>query len=160
MSFKLLDDNLINEIAAAAQNSARRRSLYTFHQDNDDKIHRLLNVIQPDSYVRPHKHQSPDKVEVMVVLQGKLAMVEFAEDGRPASQIILTAKVSPYVLEIESNTWHMSIALEADTAVYIVTEGPWQPATHKIMAPWSPEEQDTVAAQKYLAGLRQELMLY
>ncbi|MFZ5391409.1 MAG: WbuC family cupin fold metalloprotein [Patescibacteria group bacterium] len=160
MSFKLLNDDLIKETAVTSQNSKRRRSLYTFHQDNDEKVHRLLNVIQPDSYLQPHKHQAPDKVEVMIVLKGKLAVIEFAEDGRPSGQIVLAPQSSPYILEIEPNTWHMSIALEADTAVYIVTEGPWRPDSHKIMAPWAPSEKETVAAQEYLAGLRQELMLY
>jgi len=160
MGFKLITEELITTMAAAAKNSSRRRSLYTFHEANTDKVHRLLNIIQPDSYLRPHKHTTPDKVEVVVLLKGELAVVEFAEDGRVMTNIVLSAGQAPYVLEIEPNTWHTFIALESDTAVYLVTEGPWYPASHKVLADWSPEETDIAGAEKYLAGLRQELMLY
>jgi hypothetical protein len=32
--------------------------------------------VHGDSYLRPHKHSDPDKVEVFIVLQGKLAVVD------------------------------------------------------------------------------------
>lgn len=161
MPFTVIDDKLMNDVTAAARNSARQRSLYSFHTHNDDKVHRLLNVIQPESYSRPHKHEEPDKVEIFIPLRGKIAVVIFAEDGRPAEHIVIKAgETSPWGVEVPAKTWHMTLALEPDTAIYQVVEGPWEPETHKKFPTWAPPENDKSAAQEFIAKLRQELMLY
>lgn len=157
---RLIDARLLNDVTSMAQNSTRRRSLYAFHDQNDDKLHRLLNVIEPDSYTRPHKHESPDKVEVFICLQGKLAIVEFADDGRIVNHVILEAGRSPWGVEVTPTTWHMSVALVPDTAVYEVVEGPWDPRTHKKFPTWAPAEEEKEEGEKFIARVRQELMLY
>lgn len=161
MPFTVIDDKLMNDVTAAAQNSSRHRSLYSFHTSNEDKIHRMLNVIEPDSYSRPHKHEDPDKTEVFIPLRGKIAIIIFAEDGRPAEHIVIKGgETSPWGVEVPPKTWHMTLALEPDTAVYEVVEGPWDPSTHKKYPAWAPEENNETAAQDFIARLRQELMLY
>ncbi len=157
---RLIDQKLLSEVATMAQNSTRRRSLYTFHDNNDDKIHRLFSVIEPDSYLRPHKHESPDKVEIFICLQGKAALIEFAEDGRISNHVVLEAGKSPWGVEVTPTTWHMTVALEPDTALYEVVEGPWDPRTHKKFPTWAPTEEEKDAGQAFIARVRQELMLY
>jgi hypothetical protein len=44
-------------------------------------LHRMLNAIEPGSYIRPHRHQSPPKPESIIVLSGSLALVKFGGDG-------------------------------------------------------------------------------
>ena len=161
MPFTVIDDKLMNDVTAAAQNSSRRRSLYNFHTGNEDKVHRMLNVIEPDSYIQPHKHEDPDKVEVFIPLRGKLLMVIFADDGRIAEHIVIKAgETSPWGVEVPPKTWHMTLALEPDTAVYEVVEGPWDPTSHKKYPTWAPPEDDKEAAKAFIAKIRQELMLY
>ncbi len=160
MSLKLINSETIKEVAATAQNSSRRRSIYTYHNDNADKLHRMINVIEPDSYIQPHKHEDPDKTEVFIILQGKLLLAILADDGRVMESVVLEAGKSPWGVEIPPSTWHITVALEPDTAVYEVLEGPWDPATHKKLAPFAPAETEIEAGQKYIASLRQELMLY
>ncbi|MBI5465830.1 MAG: WbuC family cupin fold metalloprotein [Candidatus Kerfeldbacteria bacterium] len=160
MPLILIDDKLIAEVAASAQNSARRRSLYTFHDNNEAKVHRMVNVMEPDSYVRPHKHENPDKVEVFIVLRGKLAVLVFADDGRVTEHVVLEAGKSPWGAELPPGTWHSSLALEPDTVVYQVSEGPWNPHTHKAFPAWAPSEDDKEGSQAFIARVRQELMLY
>lgn len=161
MPFKLIDQALVDEVVRAARNSSRRRSHYTFHDSNADKIHRLVNVLEPDSYVRPHKHEDPNKVEVFIPLTGRLLVVTFADDGRIAEHVVLQAgEMSPWGVEIPPGTWHMTLALEPDTAMYEVVDGPWDPATHKKFPDWAPAEEDKAAGQAFIARIRQELMLY
>jgi len=160
MPLKFINQEIVNSVALAAQNSARRRSIYTFHEDNSDKVHRMVNVLQPESYVQPHKHEDPNKVEVFVILQGKLLIATLADDGRVMESVVLAAGTSPWGAEIPPATWHITLALEPDTAVYEIVEGPWDPATHKKFPDWAPSEDDYEAGQKYIASLRQELMLY
>jgi len=160
MPLKLIDEKLIADLTTTAQNSARRRTLYTFHTDNSDKLQRMAAVIEPESYIRPHKHQRPDKVEVFVILRGKLAVVIFADDGRVSEHVVLEAGKSPWGVEVTPDTWHMTLALEPDTAMYEVVEGPWHPKTHKTFPNWAPPEEDAAAGQAFIARVRQDLMLY
>lgn len=160
MPLKLINEEIVKDVAAAAQNSSRRRSVYTFHDKNDDPVHRMLTVRMTDSYLRPHKHSDPDKVEVFIVLQGKLCVIGFADDGRVNEHVILEAGKSPWGVEVPAGMWHTTVALEPNTAVYTVVEGPWDPKTHKKFPIWAPEESDKLAGQAFIGKIRQELMLY
>ncbi len=160
MSLKLINSETIKEVAATAQNSSRHRSIYTYHDNNADKLHRMINVIEPDSYIQPHKHEDPDKTEVFIILQGKLLVVIMADDGRVMESVTLEAGKSPWGVEVPPGVWHTTVSLEPDTAIYEVLEGPWDPKTHKKLAPFAPAETEIAAGQKYIASLRQELMLY
>ena len=160
MPFRLINEAIVRDVAAVAQNSSRRRSLYTFHDKNDDPVHRMLTVRMEDSYLRPHKHSDPDKVEVFIVLQGKLAVIGFADDGRVSEHVVIEAGKSPWGVEIPPGMWHTTIDLEPETAVYTVVEGPWDPKTHKHFAEWAPEESNREAGLALIGRIRQELMLY
>jgi len=160
MPFKIIDEQLVNSVAQTAQNSALKRSLYVMHESNDDKVHRLVSVIEPGSYLRPHRHLDPNKIEIFMILKGKLAVVEFAEDGRPSGHVILEAGKSPWGVEVPPASWHMSIALEPDTTVFTIVEGPWDPKTHKKFPTWAPLADDTQAVEAFVGKVRQELMLY
>jgi len=160
MLLKLIDDVLVNDVAEAAKNSARQRSSYSMHLSNEDKVQRLVSVLEPNSYVRPHKHENPDKVEIFVILRGKLLVAVFAEDGRVAEHLVLTAGQSPWGVEVPPGAWHMTLALEPATAIYEVVEGPWEEHSHKKYPDWAPAEEDKKAAQEFIARVRQELMLY
>lgn len=161
MPFTLIDDKLMNEVTAAAQNNSRRRSSYAFHRSNQESLQRLVSVFEPDTYVRPHKHTDGDKVEVFIPLRGKFVLVTFADDGRVAEHVVLEAgETSPWGAEVPPGTWHTIIALAPDTAVYRVGSGPWTEQAHKQYPTWAPQEEDGEAGQAFVARVRQELMLY
>lgn len=160
MPIKLIDDALINEVVQSAQNSTRHRSLYSLHERNEDKVHRLIRVLEPDSYVQPHKHESPNRMESFIVLRGKIAMVIFADDGRVSEHVVLEAGKSPWGVEVPGAVWHTTIALEPDATLFEVLQGPWEPKTHKKLPEWAPTETDQIAGQAFIARIREELMLY
>ena len=54
----------------------------------------------------------------------------------------------------------MTVALEPDTALFVVVEGPWDPRTHQKFPTWAPTEEEKDAGQAFIARVRQELMLY
>lgn len=86
-----IDINFINETSAKAKTSARKRMNYNFHKEDSATLQRMLNAIEPDSYIRPHKHENPDKVEAFFCLKGKMAVVEFDDSGEIVDHIILDA---------------------------------------------------------------------
>lgn len=160
MPVRLIDDALINEVIQSAQNSARHRSLYNLHERNEEKVHRLIRVLEPESYIQPHKHESPNRTESFIILRGKLAVVIFADDGRISEHVVLEAGKSPWGVEVPSATWHTTLALEPDSTIFEVLQGPWDPKTHKKFPQWAPAETDQAGGQAFITRIREELMLY
>ena len=46
------------KVIAEAQDSNRKRKNFNFHKTFDDPINRMLNAIEPGSYIQPHKHEN------------------------------------------------------------------------------------------------------
>ena len=76
-----IDSALLEDVSTQAKLSARKRKNHNFHEHPSARIQRMLNAMEPDTYVRPHKHESPDKLEVFFCLKGSFAVVIFNETG-------------------------------------------------------------------------------
>ncbi|MFZ4571070.1 MAG: WbuC family cupin fold metalloprotein, partial [Bacteroidales bacterium] len=118
----------------------RRRKNYNFHKEYSDTLQRLLNAMEPMSYVRPHKHEDPDKREVFFALRGRILVVEFDESGNIADHIILDPLNGVFGAEIPEKTFHTIVSLETGTVAYEVKDGPYSPISDKNFAAWAPFE--------------------
>lgn len=147
-----IDDTLIEKVASKARHAARRRMNHNFHPALSDPLQRLLNVMEPLSYIRPHKHENPDKVEAFILLRGRMVVVEFNPDGSVADHILLDPLNGSYGVEIAPRTFHTIIALESGTTVYEVKNGPYDPVDDKNFASWAPKE-GSGEAPEYLRDL-------
>ena len=76
---KIIDENLLNRVSAQAKNSPRLRMNYNFHESLEDKCHRMLNAVEPETLVPIHRH--PTKDESFVVLRGKVRVNTYNDDG-------------------------------------------------------------------------------
>jgi cupin fold WbuC family metalloprotein len=56
------------------------------------------------------------------------------------------------LIDLEPDLWHGMIVLEADTVIFEVKRGPYDPATDKEFASWSPQE-DSPEVAAYLTTL-------
>jgi cupin fold WbuC family metalloprotein len=150
----VIDRDLIRRKARDAQASTRRREIHNSHQADADPLQRMLNALQPGSYVRPHRHLDPPKSESLVLLQGQLAYVSFREDGSPdeESSILLDSDCGVYGCDIRPGVWHTIFALAPDTVLFEVKPGPYSAANDKDFASWAPLEYSPEAAA-YLAGI-------
>ena len=144
-----INDQLLNGIFEKRKQSLRKRTMHNFHQSSDDPVQRMINAIEPWSYVQPHKHENPDKREVFVILLGSLLVVEFDESGNITDHIILKASDGNFAVEIAPKVWHTIIALEKGTAVYELKDGPYVPLTDKDFADWAPKEGED-GTQEYI----------
>ncbi|OJH38690.1 WbuC family cupin fold metalloprotein [Cystobacter ferrugineus] len=151
----VLSRSLVEEVAESSRTSPRRRVILPLHKKEDELLHRMLNVIQPDSYVRPHRHLEPPKAESWVVLRGALAFFTFEEDGRVRDCLSLEAGGERFGVDLAAGIFHGLIALAPDTVLFEVKNGPYAPANDKSFAPWAPAEGSPEAAS-YLARLREE----
>lgn len=135
-----INETLVNNVITQANQSQRKRKNYNFHKDENDLLQRMLNVLNISTYARPHKHENPDKREVFVILKGKIAVLEFNDSGKIIDYIILSQKTGNYAVEIIPKTWHSIIALENNSVVYEIKDGPYDSNTDKVFPDWAPEE--------------------
>lgn len=157
-SLAVIDRELILAKAAHAAENPRRREIHRFHADDADNLHRMLNALEPDSYVRPHRHLDPPKSEVFLIMRGRLGVVLFGDDGSVTEDglILLDAGRGVYGVDIRPGAWHAVVSLEPGTVVYEVKPGPYSPVTDKDFAPFAPPDGAPEAAA-YLAALEDRL---
>lgn len=142
---------------AKALQSPRLRMNYNFHERLDDPINRLLNAMEPGTYLRPHRHLNPAKDEIFLLLRGKVAVFLFDEEGNITEKTILNPKEGAYGAEIKAGTWHGLLVLESGSVIYEIKQGPFAPLAPENLAPWSPEAEDTEGVKKYLEWLESQI---
>jgi cupin fold WbuC family metalloprotein len=147
------DDRLLDAVTARARSVARRRHMHNFHGDYAEPLQRMLNALEPESYVQPHRHRPGSDVEVFVALRGRLGVLEFDEAGGACAALVLDPAGPVRGIEIPPGIWHTILALSPGTVVYEVKLGPYDPAGAKDPAPWAPPEGHP-DAPAYLARLR------
>lgn len=138
----IINDELLKPVIEESRSNNRRRKNYNFHKVLEDPLQRMLNVLQPDSYVQPHRHKNPDKREAFIILKGKLLVVIFNEEGEIIDSAVLDNSTGSYGYDIDAGIFHSIIALEPDTVVYEVKDGPYFPLDDKNFASWAPAEGD------------------
>ncbi len=146
---------LLTELAARARQAPRGRTNHNFHQPHDG-YQRLLNAVQPDSYIRPHRHRDPAKAESFVVLAGEIGFFWFDQDGRILDARRLGPQCAALAVDLQPGLWHSFLALTPDSVVFEGKNGPYDPATDKEFPEWAPPEGDPAAAS-YLQALRARL---
>jgi len=147
-----IDRKLCDSTIETAKNSSRKRVNFNFHKSEADIVQRMLNAIEPGTYVRPHKHENPDKNEVFLLFAGKALVLEFSDDGNISDSFVLDTEQGNYGVEIGPGKFHTILSLETNTIAYEFKEGPYLPATVKHFAEWAPEEGSN-EVETYLAKL-------
>jgi cupin fold WbuC family metalloprotein len=147
-----IDRTMLDQASAAARSSPRRRMNRNFHETSEEPLQRMLNAIEPLSYIRPHFHEEPEKREIFFVLRGRLAVVEFDDQGHITDHFLLSPEAGNYGVEIPHRVYHTIIALDPGTVAYEIKVGPFVPLNDKNFAPWSPEA-ETPGVKDYLSGL-------
>jgi cupin fold WbuC family metalloprotein len=148
----VMTEELLGAAVRQSRNAPRGRMVAPLHRSLADPVHRMLNAIQPGSYVRPHRHLEPPKPEALIVLRGRLLFVTFHKDGAIEHHLVLEARSDRFGVDLVPGRYHTVVALVPDTVIYEVKSGPYEATTDKSFAPWAPEER-TAEAEAYLNDL-------
>ncbi len=151
---RLIDAALLDAVSAEACLSPRGRKNRNFHGTDDFPAHRLLNAVEPGSYIAPHRHLDAHKDETMIVLRGRLGLVIFDAVGEVLQTSVLAGGSSTLGVDIPHGSWHTVLALESGTVFFEAKAGPFLALTQEERAPWAPQE-GAAAADAYGARLRQ-----
>jgi len=128
----------LDRLAEAAHQAARRRQNRNLHAALTDPVQRLLNALEPGTYVPPHRHAAPAKWELMALLTGQAVLLTFNDAGVVMERIDLDARTP--VIEVPPATWHSLAALVPQTVLLEVKPGPYVPVAPTDVASWAPAE--------------------
>lgn len=152
-----ISTELLRDLTAQAIAAPRRRKNHNFHTSDEAPCQRLLNALEPDSYIPPHRHLDPAKDETIVLLSGRIGIVFFDGTGKITGDAVLDIAASRFGVTIPPNTYHSLLALTTGSVFFEAKAGPYRPLTENERAPWAPDESDP-AASAYLATLRRRFV--
>jgi cupin fold WbuC family metalloprotein len=142
---KQIDDALLDSLTRKAKDSPRKRAHHNLHPELSDPVQRLCVAIEPGTYIRPHRHASPDTFEVFMLLRGSAVFLVFDDYGKVNERSVLKAGGPVMAVEIPAKTWHALASLEGGTIFFEFKQGPYvQPLQHNV-AFWSPAEGEQTA---------------
>lgn len=151
---KIFDAHTLQTLTAQARQSPRRRQHHNIHRSYQEACQRLFNAIEPDSYIRPHRHASDPREELLVAIRGAMALLSFDDAGHITDMVRFGSE--PHGLaagvEVPASTWHTVIALEPGSVLLEIKAGPFDPQQPKDLAAWAPPE-GTADAHAYLQQL-------
>lgn len=150
---KIVTPELLRQVSAEALQSPRQRQNHNIHPSNLSRCHRLLNAMEPASYIRPHRHLDPEKDEGFILMSGSMGIITFTGDGTVAATALLSQATGNRAADIPHGVYHTAVSLETGTVFYEAKAGPYLPLTDEEKALWAPDDQDP-AAQAYLERLR------
>lgn len=149
-----LTEQEINEGLLSANNSTRRRHPKLLHHPGDE-FNRVFNFNMQDSYMQPHLHPGVEKIEEIYVVQGRIAVLFFDDQGAIINMTLLEEGGTEYV-KVPAFTWHTYVMLSEHAISYETMMGKYDPKTWKKFAKWAPAENFLKSAE-YLDYLRNEI---
>lgn len=141
-----ISQQTLSELSEQAKQSPRLRKNLNFHAHNEAACHRLLNALEPGTYVQPHCHLSADKEETLIVLAGRIGVLIFHPDGSIAEQFVLSPQQHDFGVTIPSGVFHSMVALESGSVFFEAKAGPYVPISDAEKASWAPTETEPSSA--------------
>ena len=137
----------IEQLIWEASKTPRKRAILRLHE-HEEVVQRMVNAVLPGTYIPPHKHENPDKVELFSILKGKVAVLKFNPIGEVEAVLEMSDSSPVKIVEIPPRTYHSIVAFQPSALLEII-QGPYTATTHKQMASWAPAE-DSPKASDYL----------
>ncbi|MEA5114255.1 MAG: WbuC family cupin fold metalloprotein [Geobacteraceae bacterium] len=142
---RIITSKLLDHVTAEAKAIARKRKNYNFHTHDEAPCNRLLNAMEPGSYIRPHKHLDPAKDETMILVRGRLGIIFFDDLGTVTCTALLSPDTGSIGVDIPHGQFHTVISLDSGTVFFEAKAGPYLPLTEEEKAPWAPPEESDEA---------------
>ena len=153
---KIVTPELLQQLTESARTSPRLRRNHNLHPSDESRCHRLLNAIEPGSYIRPHRHLDPEKDEAFILMSGRLGIIQFSDTGQVTETVTLSRQDGILAADIPSGVFHTAVSLEPGTVFYEAKAGPYLPLGEAEVAAWAPPEGDA-RVERYLDQLKKML---
>lgn len=121
-----ITQTLLDSLTEQAKASPRLRMNYDLRNSDKDQSQRMLNAIEPGSFIPIHRHQKSS--ETVVCLRGRLVWELYDEFERKCTERIeLSPNGSAVAMNVPQNQWHTVKALESGSVIMEIKDGPYEP---------------------------------
>ena len=120
----LLDDKLLDEVAALARTSERLRMNRDMRNSTDDTSQRLLNAREIGTVLPIHRHSTTS--EIQLLLRGKIDVMFYDEQRREIERFHLDPRNGMYGVDIPAGTWHNLVVIEP-AVIFEAKDGAYKP---------------------------------
>lgn len=132
-----IDAEYLDQLKAKRSSMAENKCTLCLHNDVRAGMHEMINAYAKGEYVRPHYH--PDKTETKIMIEGRMLILLFEENGNIRDKIVLSDdRKGCFLIRIDKGIIHSSIPL-SDVVFYEATTGPYVGKGDSIFPVWSPE---------------------
>lgn len=120
----IINNELLDEVTASADESPRLRMNFNLHDSLDAKAQRLINVLLPGTALPIHRHKHT--AETYIMLRGKMFVVFYNDLGAQVERYLLDPTIGNYGVQIPKGQWH-GIEVIEPSAIFEVKDGPYAP---------------------------------
>ena len=125
----LIGDQLFDSLTEQAKASPRLRINYDLRTTPGDSSQRMLNAIEPDSFIPIHRHTK--STECIVLLRGKGVQYLYTSLDKAPGGVILSANGPLRMMVVEKGQWHRFQSLESGTVIFECKDGPYEPISEE-----------------------------
>ena len=145
--FVLFGSDWIDRLRETAKQSSLRRARLCLHRSDDDLVQEMMIALSRDCLFSPHRH--PTKNESIHMIEGRVIMILFNENGGPQTSFLL-APPSQHGLvayRLCRSEFHTILPLDEVVIYHETTSGPFVPG-EAVFAEWAPS--DSAALKAFL----------
>ncbi len=128
---KQLDTPSLDRLVEQARMSPRLRMNANLHEHLDDPVQRLAIAMEPDTVIRPHRHEHT--WELLLPLRGRFVVLWFDNSGHVTERVVLGETCQAQ--ETPAGVWHAVASLDAGGIIFEVKQGPYRPFVAGDFAP-------------------------
>ena len=144
----------VDFLQSVAKKTPSRKARVLLHGSPEKTLHEMLIVHSYGHYIQPHINAYSDKS--FIVLEGKMAIVVYKENGEINNHIYLSKydSSSAFMLRLNEPMFHTVVPI-SETVTFLETiKGPH---IETCYAPFAPSPKNASQAEKYLAWLMREI---
>lgn len=120
----LIDNKLLDEVAALARTSERLRMNRDMRNSTDDTSQRMLNALEIGTVLPIHRHPTTSKTQLL--LRGKIDVMFYDDQRREIERFHLDPRNGMYGVDIPAGTWHNLVVIEP-AVIFEAKDGAYKP---------------------------------
>ena len=119
----IITKEILDGLTEMAKSSPRLRSNLDLRNSAEDNSQRMLNALEPGTFMPVHRHKSTS--ETCICVRGHFEEYFYDENGNITDTIDMVP--GGIVLNIEAGQWHSLKCLESGTVLLEAKDGPYTP---------------------------------
>lgn len=131
----ILDSICLKNLKKLALDHPLKRARICLHESLESAAQEMVIVSHRTTHIEPHKHP-PGKPESYHVLEGRLLVKIFNDDGCVIQSILLDQNSDCKMYRIRGDIWHQPVPLSEWVVYHEVFHGPFSKDKDVLYAKW------------------------